>query len=517
MGKIKLKASWGLGMIFVFVFMLLLGLQYISYYRVVDLRKQQVLQVAKEVLADVGHDVELRELVRYINHQLRSPSSTTSSTLLHSIKRGGSVGEMTYTHSLVDTTNQSHFLEAIGSDSYNAKSLDTLALSDAMLRAFFVKRSMLDEYVLRNLYRVYEYDSIPQLISPRYLEQQIRYRLEQRGLTQPYSFEICDARGRVLYEYWPPGVLRHEYEPQDVVIHRLFVQADQPNKLTPYLRLKLDFSSNMRDLINFAVPGVVASFFVLVLGFFSVRIFYGQLSFQESRANFINNMTHELKTPVSSIMLSSQMLRRAYGAEAREGKSAKFLDVIDQESQRLKLLIDKVLQISLFDGKIQDISCRSLDVNEYLLQAAEVYSVHTEQGGGKLILELNAENTWIWANATHLTNILHNLLDNAVKYRSPARPLELGIYSENVGDQIVIRIEDNGVGIPEDSLKRVFDRYYRVSTGYRHDVKGFGLGLAYVKSIVKLFGGRIMAEKLISGGTAMVMYFPLHHEADGQV
>lgn len=512
MRKIRFKAVWGIGLIFVLVFVLLLAIQYVYYYRVVDLRKQQVLQVAKEVLTDVGHDVELRELVRYINHELRSPKHPTSSSLLRSIRSGAQLGKEGYTYSLVDTTRHSHFLEAIGHNSYDAKVLDTLALSDAMLKAFFVKRSMLDEYVLRNLYRIYEYDSIPQLISPRYLEQQIKYRLEQRGLANPYSFELCDARGRVLYEYLPPGMLRSEYATEDVVVHRLFAKADQPNKVAPYLRLKLDFTTNIQDLITFVLPGLVASIFVLVLGLFSARVFARQYFFAEARANFINNMTHELKTPVSSIMLSAQMLRKDCASVSSERKR-RLLDVIEQESQRLRLLIDKVLQISLFDGKVQDIPCQALDANEYLLQAAEVYSVHAEQGGGELRLELNAENTWIWGNATHLTNILYNLLDNAVKYRSPDRPLVLGIYSENVGQYIVIRIEDNGIGIPDESLGRIFERYYRVSTGYRHDVKGFGLGLAYVKSIVRLFKGRISVEQKASGGTIMVMHLPVYHGA----
>ncbi len=505
----KRKAIWALGATLLSVFVVLFWLQYAYYNRVMSLRKEQTRQLTKNALSEVVHDIELRELVRYINQELHQPSAPNSSLVaaLRQLSAKREEAEETGATEMFATRPLDRLLRSEGL--FHA--LDTLAVSDAMLRAFFADRNALDEYVLRNLYRVYEHDSIPQLVNHRYLQERLKYRLEAKGVTEAYSMALCDARGRVLYEHSDPRMLRQPYSVDNVVIQRLFMNASYPNKLTPFIRLTLDFSDNELEMLRFALPGVISTLFVLGLGIFSLIMMIRQLTFQSTKTSFINNMTHELKTPVSSIALATQMLKDSRTGDNPE-KRKQFLAIIDQEAMRMKHLIDKVLQISLFDGRVNDIALSVLDINETLLQAAEVYSVHAEKLGGSLRLELNAENTWVNANQTHLTNIFYNLLDNAVKYRDPSHTLELGIYTENVDGYIVIRIEDNGIGIPKESLKKVFERYYRVPTGLRHDVKGFGLGLAYVHSVVKQFGGRIVAEPRAGGGTSMVVRLPIHEE-----
>lgn len=499
---------WGAGIALFSIFTLLLGLQYMYYDRVISLRKAQTRQLSKNALAEVGRDIELREFVRYINEQLREKARdslsmvSTLSSIVGSVE--GEQTDLTESDSIAPPPSW-----RLGRDKVLSPSFDTLAVSDQLLRAFFASKSSLDEYILRNLYRVYESDSIPQYVSPRYLQDQVRYRLDLKGVTEAYSIALCDANGRVLYEYIQPGMLRRSHEHEDKVLHRLFVNADTPNKLTPYLLLTLDFEVNREEMLTFALPGLISTLVVLLIVVFSVVMLLRQIHFQEMRTSFINNMTHELKTPVSSILLASEMLSKA----SRDGVSEQrgsLVRMIKEEAQRLKLLIDKTLQMSLFDGKMTTIALKVLDANEYLLKAAEIYSVHAEKRGGRLILDLQAENTWIRANDTHLTNILFNLLDNSVKYSDPSKPLILGIYSYNENGQLVIRIEDNGIGVPKESLKHLFDKYYRVAIGYRHDVKGFGLGLAYVHSVVRSFGGRIIADNKPSGGLVMTIWIPLH-------
>lgn len=491
-------AVWGVVVTMLLVILVLTGVQFAYYEHIVSLRKEQTRQLTKNALAEVGHDLELRELVRYINEQLASPDSRGEkmTSTLYQIAKGGR-GQM--------AADFLTYGERMGSSVDGDLQVDTLAISDHMLRVFFSDRRALDEYVLRNLYRVYEYDSIPQLINPRYLHDRLRYRLDHKGVTEAYAIALCDANGRVLYEYMQPGMLRKPHDGDDVVIHRLFVNPDNPNSLTPYLRLTLDFSTSQAEMLSFALPGIILTIFIIILGVFSTITLVRSESFRRLKISFVNNMTHELKTPVSSVILAAQMLRRKQSPES----FARYINIIDMESQRLKMLIDKVLQTSLLNGKIKKISLEELDVNEILLHAAEIYSAHAEERKGHLELGLEAEDTWIMANSTHLTNILFNLLDNAVKYSSPDRPLFLGVYSRNVDSQLEIRIEDNGIGIPRDSLKRVFEQYYRVPTGYRHDVKGFGLGLAYVHSVVKQMGGRISADLRVPHGTVMTIRLPL--------
>lgn len=505
----KRRVIWGIGLTLLLIFVSLFGLQFLYYNRIVSIRKEQIKQITKNALADVAKDIELRELVRYINHELKT-SHIGDNTLVSTLRQivGDDVAASTYgIDSLI-----APFLSA---EQVKAQylSLDTMALSDKILRAFFVNRAALDEYVLRNIYRVFHTDSIPQLINPRYLQNQLHYRLEQKGVTEDYIFAVCDASGRVLYEYVRPGLLRVKYDEAHVVTHRLFANADKPDKPTPFLRLVLDFKTDSSEMFSLLLPGAIVSIFTLLFGILSVIVLIKQSNFEEVKTGFMNNMTHELKTPVSSIILAEQMLRSGRTIEDKE-KRTRLLSVIDQEAQRLKLLIEKVLQVSLFDGRMKDIPLSVMDVNEILLQAAEIYSVHAEQRKGSLKLEFHAENTWVCANTTHMTNILYNLLDNAVKYSDPNRPLELIISTSNIDDQIIISIEDNGIGIPKESLTKIFERYYRVPFGLRHDVKGFGLGLAYVYSVVRQFKGKITAENRASGGTRMVIRLPLHRDAE---
>jgi hypothetical protein len=220
-------------------------------------------------------------------------------------------------------------------------------------------------------------------------------------------------------------------------------------------------------------------------------------------------MTHELKTPVSTILLSSQSLGQSLaerGDLTPRAQSA--LDIIGLEAQRMKFLIDKVLQFSLLDGASGRFSLEPLDVNELLLPVAEIYTFHAQQRGGDLELDLDALNTWVQGNQIHLSNVFFNLLDNAVKYSRPDVPLHLAIRTADEDGKIRITIEDNGIGMEKRELKRIFDRFYRVTSGKRHDVRGFGLGLAYVTSVINQCGGTIIAESELGVGTKMIIRLP---------
>lgn len=503
----KKRAWWVLGATLIVILAILIGVQYLYYSRIAELRREQTRLLARSALVEVGNAVEMRELVRYIQQQMES-SKSDNSPLVSRLRKVNAQVE-THTRSIIDIVP---FSQGYTADNDNdqvdlATAIDTLALSDDLLKAFFAHRTQLDQYVLQNLYRAYEYEGMPQLISPRFLQDQMRYRLEQKGVPHPYSIALYDASGRMLHVYNRPGMLRKDYAEQDRLVHKLFTRADQPERKTPYLLLTLDLEGAHMAQIGPLLPGIISTIIVMALSIIAIMILLRQEAFQRHKSDFINNMTHELKTPVSSISLASEMLRGELDS-ADASKRKRMLGIIDQEARRLRKLIDKVLQVALFEERKQELPLKVLEVHELLLEVAEVFSVQIESRGGKLEIGLDAEETWVRANATHMTNILHNLLENAVKYNEPSRPTVIGIYTYNDANQVVIRIEDNGIGIPQESLKHIFDRYYRVPRGYRHDVKGFGIGLAYVYAVIKHFGGRISAERRDGGGTAMNIRLP---------
>ena len=236
---------------------------------------------------------------------------------------------------------------------------------------------------------------------------------------------------------------------------------------------------------------------------------FRQKKLTEMKNDFINNMTHEFKTPISSISLAAQMLN-----DKSVLKSPKMLEhissVINDETKRLRFQVEKVLQMSMFDRQKATLRLQEVDVNSVVAGIANTFKLKVERYGGRITTDLDAANALVEVDEMHFTNVIFNLLDNAVKYRDEERPLELSVATRDIAhDRLEIIVADNGIGIRREDLKRVFEKFYRVSTGNRHDVKGFGLGLAYVHKMVSEFGGDIRVESELNKGTKFIIRIPL--------
>lgn len=510
----KKKVIPTIGFSLLLTLVVLFWVQFRYYNSVLQLSQEQTKQLAKEALNQVAEDLELRELIRYLNRESELP--TRNFTAWHS--KGPSQRQFylfdddVEIDSVRSLVSQAH---AAGHDDWFVlRSLeDDKIFTENFLLSYIHKRKLLDVLMLRYLYDAYPgHDSISRFVSPKFLQQQVRKHFDSKGIYDSYFFSLHDARGNQLYEYIPTGKLRTDFKDDCVVIQRLFVRGEEPNALTPYIKLHLNVNMGRTEVMSMALPGAISTVIVLILAIFAVVMLIRQASFQSIKDSFINNMTHEFKTPVSSISLATQMLKD----EGRRGettpKQNQLISVIDMETKRLKLLIEKVLNFSILEGKHGQMPLKALDINEILLSCAEVYTLHAQRDGGDLILNLEAENTWVKGNAVHLTNTIFNLLDNASKYRRSDVPLQLKISTQSDSECIHIQIEDNGIGIPKESLRKIFERYYRVPTGNIHDVRGFGLGLAYVSSVIRALGGTIHAENTPSGGARMCIKLPLTDE-----
>lgn len=225
--------------------------------------------------------------------------------------------------------------------------------------------------------------------------------------------------------------------------------------------------------------------------------------------DFINNMTHEFKTPISSISLAAQMLN-----DQSVRKSPAMLQqistVITDETKRLRFQVEKVLQLSMFDHQRSTLRLEEVDANAAIYNIVNTFKLKVEKYGGSIDAHLDSMDAIVNVDEMHFTNVIFNLLDNAVKYRDPDRPLQLIVSTRNLGDdRLEISVEDNGIGIKRDDLKKIFEKFYRVSTGNRHDVKGFGLGLAYVRKMVEELGGTITVQSEFGTGTKFVIILPL--------
>lgn len=223
--------------------------------------------------------------------------------------------------------------------------------------------------------------------------------------------------------------------------------------------------------------------------------------------DFINNMTHELKTPISSISLAAQMLND--DAIAKNETTLKHLGgVINDDTKRLRFLVEKVLQMSMFDRKNAVFKKKELDINEMVENAAHSFALRVEHTGGRIMQDIGAVDSAIYVDEVHFTNVIFNLMDNAIKYRKPDGPLNIVLSTWNDTERLYLSVKDNGIGIKKDNQKKIFEKFYRVHTGNVHDVKGFGLGLAYVKKIVDLHGGEIKVESEYGKGTSFIISLP---------
>lgn len=511
--KKKLIPTIGFSLFFALI--VLFWIQFRYYNGVLKLNREQTKQLAKEALHQVAEDLELRELIRYLSRESELPTHNFS-VWQSKIQNQGQFYlfddniEEDSIRSLINKAN-----EGVSEDNYLVlRSIEEdKVLTQEFLLNYVHKRKLLDMLMLRYLYNRHPgYDSISRYISPKFLQQQIRKHFEEKGIHDVYYFSLHDVNGKQCYEYIPVGMLRTDFKHDCIVEQRLFERSDDPKGVTPYIKLHLNVNMGRAEVMSMALPGLISTVIVLVFAIFSIVMLIRQVSFQSMKSSFINNMTHEFKTPVSSISLATQMLKDEARRSETNPKQTQLVSVIDMETKRLKLLIEKVLNFSILEGKHGQMPLKTLDINEILLSCAEVYTLHAQRDGGDLLLNLEADNTWVKVNAVHLTNAIFNLLDNASKYRRQDVPLRLSISTHSDARYIYVNVEDNGIGIPKESLKKIFERYYRVPTGNVHDVRGFGLGLAYVSSVIKTLGGTIHAESVPTGGTKMCIKLPLTDE-----
>jgi two-component system phosphate regulon sensor histidine kinase PhoR len=258
---------------------------------------------------------------------------------------------------------------------------------------------------------------------------------------------------------------------------------------------------------------------ILVFGFsYTIYSFLRQKKLSEMKSDFVNNMTHEFKTPIATISLASEMLQKP-SILASEEKARKYTSIIYDENQRLRNQVEHILQIAVLDREQFKLRKDDTDVHVVIEELVEQFNLLVKEKAGKISLRLNASLSLVEADPMHLRNMVSNLLDNANKY-SPGKP-DILIQTENTGSGILVSVEDKGIGISHENQKHVFKKLYRVPTGNVHDVKGFGLGLYYVKTMAEAHGGWVNVRSEPNKGSRFEFYLPFrstnnnHHGKNG--
>ena len=517
----KKKTIWTIAIIMGMSFLALLFLQLEYIKEMARMKKEQFDESVKSSLSQASRNLELNETLRYLekdinDHNKKSKNKNKKDSVMVAVnvddgtsqqahhfaqtsKSGGAYSSFEMKTSQLNPSNASKAI-ILFSDK-NSLSQASKSMQEIVRNRYVYQKSLLDQIIMTILYSASE-KPLKERVNFKQLDQDLKAELYSRGIKLPYHFTVHSQDGREVYRC--PD---YDEKGEDNFYEQELFPNDPGNQAGVIHIHFPDMDSYIYSSVKFIIPSIVFLVVLLVTFIFTIFVIFRQKKLSEIKNDFINNMTHELKTPISSISLAAQMLN-----DDSLSKSPSMLKhvsgVIADESKRLRFLVEKVLQMSMFEKQNAVFKKKELDLNEMLENAAHSFQLRVEHTGGKIDVDIEAIDSAIYVDEVHFTNMIFNLMDNAIKYRKPDHPLNIMLHTWNEKDRLFFSIEDDGVGIKKDNLKKIFEKFYRVHMGNVHDVKGFGLGLAYVKKIVDLHGGEIRVESEYGKGTKFIVSLP---------
>ena len=512
----KKSTIWIIAIVMGLSFIGLLFLQISYIEEMTKMKKEQFDESVNRSLYQASRNLEMNETLRYLEKDVKQ--TERKSFHQDSLMVDGLDGTIKQSHQFAvaadDGTVYSSFelktfaikpanvpKAMILRTDKNSISEASKSLQEIVRNRYVYQKALLDEVVYNILYTASD-KPLKERINFKLLDQDIRAELMNNGVNIPYHFRVLTADGREIYrcpDYTEEG--------EENTYKQTLFRNDPSPKMGVVLVHFPDMNSYIFSSVRFMIPALVFTIVLLITFLFTIVVIFRQKRYSEIKNDFINNMTHELKTPISSISLAAQMLN-----DESVPKSPSMLQHLGSVINDVRFLVEKVLQMSMFDRKQATFKKKELDLNELLETIASSFTLRVEHTGGKIYTEIEAIDSAIFVDEVHFQNAITNLMDNAVKYRKPEEPLDIYIRTWNEKGHLYFSIRDTGLGIKKDNVKKIFDKFYRVHTGNVHDVKGFGLGLAYVKKIITLHEGDIKCESELGKGTTFTVTLPILKE-----
>lgn len=361
-----------------------------------------------------------------------------------------------------------------------------------------VAKDIFDELISVNIYNDFN-----QKIDTALLDSVLRVELAEKGISTNYIFGITSIKNPL------PDTAKLSPKEKMLAESNYKVNLSPDNIFIKPQYLSVYFPDQKKYLLGsmWVMLFVSAAFLVVLIFsfFYSIVTIFKQKKLSEIKNDFISNMTHEFKTPISTISLACEVLGDQ-SVEKSPERVSNYIKMIRDENKRLSLLVENILQTAILDKGQLKLNIQSVDIHTLIEQTINNIKLQVENKDGEITTSLNAKTSKIFADRVHVTNIIFNLIDNALKY-SNDKP-QIKISTRNGKDGIFISIEDNGIGISRENQKRIFETMYRVPTGNIHNVKGFGLGLSYVKAVVEKHGGSIFVESELGKGSTFTVFLP---------
>lgn len=496
----KKSTIWIIAIIMGLSFLGLLYLQLSYIEDMAKMKKEQFDESVNRSLYQASRNLEMNETRRYLEKNINE--TERKSGRQDSLGTGSSNSYTSFqlkTLAVKPSTTPKAILLRTDKNSISEASK---SLQEIVRNRYVYQKAMLDEVIYNILYTASE-KSLKERINFKLLDQDLRAELLNNGISIPYHFVVETSDGREVYrcpDYTDEGV--------EFTYTQILFRNDPSNRMGVVKIHFPDINNYVFSSIKFMIPSIVFTGALLVTFIFTIVLIFRQKRYSEMKNDFVNNMTHELKTPIASISLAAQMLNDKSITKS-ESMMNHLGGVVYDETKRLRFLVEKVLQMSMFDRKDAVFKKKELDLNEIVENIAKSFTLRVEHTGGKIYTSIEAIESKIYVDEIHFQNVIFNLMDNAVKYRKPDEPLDIYIKTWDDEKSLNLSIRDTGIGIKKENQKKVFDKFYRVHTGNRHDTKGFGLGLAYVKKIIQLHKGSIKVDSEYGKGTTFTISLPI--------
>ena len=496
----KRSYIWLICLIVCIAFISLLYLQGSYAKAMIRMRQEQFDENVLRSLDQASRELEKAETFRYLQavlsqHGIESRGTTYYDSLY--------ITDFTQPLDTIIPNTGNMSLGSLSVNRYNRLAETISKLQKHVREAFIYEQGVLDEVIFAVMYTASE-QRFQDRLNPSVLDGCLRNSLQANGITLPFHFIVYTSDGREVYrceDYTEKG--------NDPNYQQTLFRSDPMGQMGTVIIHFPDQKSYIRGVANYVAPAMVFTIILLITSLFTIYLIVRQKRISEMKKDFVHNMTHEFKTPISTISIAAQMLADK-SVTKNEATYERLGGVITSETRRLRFQVEKVLQMSLFDNNNIALKMQELDANEIIGNVVDTFSLKVTQSGGTLDVKIEAYNPFINADEMHFTNIIFNLLDNAFKYRREDEPLAIQVHTYNQGEtHFCISISDNGIGIQKDNQKRIFDKFYRVHTGDQHNVKGFGLGLAYVQKMVELHHGTIKVTSELGKGTKFTIAIPL--------
>lgn len=327
----------------------------------------------------------------------------------------------------------------------------------------------------------------------------IENQLRQNNIELDFEFALIKNRfGRPFY-----AVKSRDFQ---LGPHNVYINMDRDQRINLYIHIVEPDNYILKRTSWMIVSSIILSIMIFSAFIIILLIIYRQKKVGEIKSDFINNMTHEFKTPLATISLAVDALNTPKVLDQPD-KIRYFAGIIKDENQRMNKQVQKILEAAKLEKDNLDLNLQPIHLHEYIKQAATNTELTVEQKGGSITLHLNAKNDMVEGDEVHLSNIIFNLLDNAIKYSD--KPPLIQVFTSSNKSYLTIKIEDNGIGMNKDTVAHIFEKFYRAHTGNIHNVKGFGLGLSYVKTVVEAHKGKIKVESTLGKGSTFIVELPV--------